>query len=167
MRRLLAAMEGQGDPEEALQLVEQLHRTQPVETPEDLLTWYAMGKILGEPLPSPARFDLREDEDNEAALYQTTAWAWMTWASGSKTKPFDELADLDLHTENKIIHFLALSNWTAAVQHLLKDNWSEAKRRYRRAVDVGSSFGTDTSTSILWSYGATFFTEVVSRETYV
>lgn len=163
MKSLLSVMEGRGDPEFALQLVETLHRDQPQDTPEDLLTWYAMGKILGEDLPDPPKFDL--GEDNETTLFQTTAWAWMNWASGSDQNDV-ELDYLKPDMEDGVIHFLALSSWSAAVQNLLNDNWSEARRMYRRAVDVGSQFGTNTSTSILWTYGATFLTSV-SRETLV
>jgi len=166
MRSLLAAMEGQQDPDFALQLIEELHQGQPQDTPEELLRWYAMGRILGEPLPSPPRFDL--GEDNEAEFFQTTAWAWMSWASGS-TQPriCTELGLLKPAEEDPVIHLLALSNWSAAVQNLLQDNWSEARRMYCRAVDLGSQFGTNTSSAILWTYGATFFAQSVSRETLV
>jgi hypothetical protein len=156
IQRLFAAMEGQESLGESLQLVEHLHRTQPCDSPEEILTWYAMGKLLGKPLDTPERF-IGDDDDTEEALFQTTAWAWMNWACGEDAKkPLFALSELKHHTEDKLIHVLALSNWSNAVENLLRANLPEAKRRYRRAVDLGSQFGTDTSTAIFWTYSATF-----------
>lgn len=157
IQRLFAVMDGQEDLGGTLDLIERLHRTQPNDTPDELLTWFAMGKLLGKPLEAPERFLLGDEDDTEEALFQTTAWAWMAWASGEDArKPLFALEGLSHHTEDKLIHVLALSNWTTAVENLLRNNLSEAKRRYRRAVDLGSQFGTDTSTAIFWTYSATF-----------
>jgi hypothetical protein len=152
------AIEGHENPLRAQQFVQGLFTTQPDETTEDQVTRYAMGKILGEPLPYPLLPD-EDSTDPERSLFLSTSWAWMVWASGSPTNAaLVELKRQDLQEEGpSVLHHLALSNWALAVRSLLKGDMTEAKRRYRRALDVGSQFGTETNAVIVWTYAASFF----------
>jgi hypothetical protein len=152
------AIEGRENPLKVQQFIKGIFRNQPSDTVEDLVTWYAMGKITQEELPAPARID-EDPEDSERALFLAVAWAWMIWISGgSKNSALAELDRLDLQEESPLVlHHLALSNWAFAVRALLKGKTKEAKRRYRRALDVGSQFGTESNSVIVWTYAASFF----------
>lgn len=152
------AIEGRESPLRVQQFIKGLFRNQPSDTVEDLVTWYAMGKIIQEELPAPARID-EDPEDSERALFLAVAWAWMTWVSGgSKTSALAELDRLNFQEESSpnVLHHLALSNWAFAVRALLMGKTKEAKRRYRRALDVGSQFGTESNSVIVWTYAASF-----------
>jgi len=152
------AIEGRESPLRVQQFIQGLFRNQPSDTVEDRITWYAMGKILQSELPAPDRFD-EETEDAERALFLSVAWAWVVWASGgSKDSALAELDKLRLQEEGpNVLHHLALSNWAFAVRALLTSKTKEAKRRYRRALDVGSQFGTESNPVITWTYAASFF----------
>ena len=159
------AIEGRENPLKVQQFVYGLFRDQATDTAEDQVTWYAMGKIVGEDLPPPAFTD-EDTEDKERVLFLSVAWIWMVWASGAPTKAaLKDLDQLDLQEEgSSVLHHIALSNWALAVRSLLKGDMPEAKRLYRRALDVGSQFGTETNAVIVWTYAATFFRSV-SHET--
>lgn len=151
------AIEGRESPLKVQQFIQGLFRNQPTDTVEDLVTWYAMGKIAQEELPAPARIE-EEPEDSERVLFLAVAWAWMTWVSGgSKASALAELDRLDQEESPSVLHHLALSNWAFAVRALLMGKTKEAKRRYRRALDVGSQFGTESNPVIVWTYAASFF----------
>lgn len=161
------AIEGRENPLKVQRIVRTLWEDQGAETTEDLLTWYAMARILGES-PEPPVDDIDEEtSDPERDLFVATAWAWMIWATGGPSKlALDELERFDLQEQGiSVLHQLALANWAYAVRSLLQDDPQEAKRRFRRAVEVGGQFGTPTNPAITWAYAATFFR--VSRETVV
>jgi hypothetical protein len=151
------AIEEKENPLRVQRVVKMLFHDQPTETAEDLLVWYAMGKIVGKELPSP-EFPTDEDEEDKEHLFSTTSWAWMSWAAnGPSNRILERLNRLDLKEgPSSVLHQLALSNWAYAVQALHSNDLVEAKRRYKRSLEIGGQFGTDTNSVILWTYAATF-----------
>ena len=151
------AIEGRENPLRVQQFVGALLKSQPLETIEDYVTWCAMMRVYWGDVPTPTHIE-DDTENPERALFLVTSWAWMMWASGSAREiALKELEGVNLLDEGtSVLHHLALTNWAKATIALLKDDHNEAKRRYRRALDVGGRFGTETNTVVVWTYIATF-----------
>lgn len=133
---------------------------------EGWLTRVAQAHLLGEPF-EPSRSLLIEDEQTEARLFIYLSRAWSCWAAGENgavaalLKAAD--ADEDAHVPGGHLHTMALEAWQLAIEALLAGNPKEARRFYRRAMELGSQFGTWTSTAVQWTYGASF-KHGISRE---
>lgn len=146
------AVEGRADPNRAQTLVETLWRDQPTDTVEDRVVWYAMGKVVGALLPAPSTMEAGRDLDDRG-LFLDTAQAWMTWASEGG----GHLSWSDRKEGASVLQHLSVANWASAVEALLREDLSEAKRYYRRALEVGGQFGTESNSVITWTYAASFF----------
>jgi hypothetical protein len=151
------AMEGRENPLKAQKFVESLLNDQPRDTVEDQVTWYAMLRIAGREIHTGQIF-YEGDVDHDRELFLAAASAWVAWAAEGPSKRTFNLHLLNLSDEgSSVLHHIALSNWARAVKSLLAGDHVEARRFYRRAVEVGGQFGTETNSVIVWTYAATFF----------
>jgi len=157
------AIEGRVNPLKAQKFVESLLLKQPRDTVENQVTWYAMSRIAGREVHSGPVFN-EGDVDLDRELFLATAWAWVVWAAEGPTNKVLSLHKLSLSDEgSSVLHHIALSNWAKAVKSLLAGDQAEAKRFYRRAVEVGGQFGTETNSVIVWTYAATFLSRLTEQ----
>jgi len=131
------------------------------ETVSDLVRWSALRRIIGETFipdhPGVTEPDI--EDELELALFEATAHAWLAWLRGSPSEPGKGLRTAREALEGReggLLHRLALGYWSEAVEALLGDDVPEARRLFRRAIEVGGQFGTESSPTVLWSYVATF-----------
>lgn len=144
------AIEGRENPLRVKQFIQGLLGDRPPTT-EDQVAWYAMTRIAGGATP-PAKLE-------GEGLFEATAWAWMTWVTSGPDQGAIQVLDRATQEAEgpSVLHHLALSNWAKAVRALHLGEMTEAKRLFRRAVDVGGQFGTESNPTVVWSYAATFF----------
>jgi len=128
------------------------------ESPEDLteaLSQAAMEKIVGKiakPVihrSSTAFFDHWLAED--------TAILWMKWITGEEINGAIDSDAEKLPVESSI-HETTLRYWRDAVVKLAQGATQESMRLWKRAMELGSQFGTESHVLVSWSYAASFFT---------
>jgi hypothetical protein len=152
------AIAGRENPLKAQRFVEGLLVEQPTETVEDLVTWYAMNRISGREIHPTGPLFYEEGADPDRELFLATSDAWVIWATEGPTSRVLPLHSLNTSEEgSSITHHIALTAWAQAVKNLLAGDLAESKRFYRRAIEVGGQFGTETNSVIVWTYAATFF----------
>ena len=149
------------DPGPAQFLVEEYRAEFEPESLEESVIDVALRRILGAP---DARFasDERRRTPREALIADSTAIAWATWASGSPKEANLLLKRLEGKTKRETggaIHLLTLSFWRQATALLIEGDSFGARRFFKRAMDLGSQFGTESHPMISWAYAASFFHE--------
>lgn len=135
----------------------QLHEGDSV---EDIVTRVAMRHILCAP-NHPQDFQ-PVDLPLDRHIFEVTAKAWLTWlVGGDREAAHDALKNLvvpkGLPSETGALHLMALQPWTVAVGALFEEDLEEARRMFRRTVDLSSQFGIETSAAIQWTFAASFF----------
>jgi len=170
------AVEGQASPEEARLAVQgALEMAGPPEDFASFVEQTAMRSILGGPKltststrtqedgPSPGYVRDPQGSSPETRLFEKTAQLWLTWLQGDCLRASEILPPLrkEAHQGGPLasgaVHRRVLLIWLDAVEKLLLEDREAARRLWRRALDVGSSFGTESHPTILWAYIATFF----------
>lgn len=147
----LEAVAGRENPLKVQQVVKSLLKVHPTDTLEDALVFEAMKKIVGEPLGEP-------EAPGTDDAFENLAWAWQSWAIGKDVLYHLTSYDLDASTDQLgVLKGLALASWGKAIENLLRQDQAEAKRHYKRAMDVGGQFGLEINQPILWTYAASFF----------
>lgn len=151
------AVAGTGSPEEALVAVEgALDLLPEPESLGDRVCRAAMMDLLrrtsreetGEPVASPP-------EDH---LFESVALAWMAWLQGRRGRLDRLLAQNDPDSSREgAVHRMALLYWRDAVRLFVQGERDESRRVWQRALEVGSSIGTESHPVILWTFIATFF----------
>jgi hypothetical protein len=117
----------------------------------------ALRKIAGEPAPrkkygSPTR------SSSEEHLIETASIAWLNWASGGEEGRIDPTQIMETRpNESGALHRTTLLLWLSAIERLEANDLQEARRLWQRAIEIGSSLGTESHPAILWSYAASFF----------
>lgn len=169
MRAAYNAAEGQGDPEAARALVQQVFVSwRPIDF-EGRLTLCAMARVIGEDL-SPFFPQGPVDKPWERRCFETIGRAWATWARDpSDPQAAAMIAQLRAEQTSResvegseaqrrasAVHLMALYFWAAAVEKLAQGDPAEAKRFWKRAIDVGSSHGTPSHPAVQWTYAASF-----------
>jgi hypothetical protein len=128
--------------------------------PTDAESWLkhcAMAKIVGEPVAFPE--DLVAEKTVTAQLFLQSSRTWALWAAGKIQEAQAMYSGLGTlaHREGHQIHLMALGPWCYGVEALIHGEVLEARRFFRRSMELGSQFGTDTNNAIQWAYVATFF----------
>lgn len=155
------AVNGEGSLSEALLAVEgALELAEPAESLSDRVCRAAMLSIIGDESDPEDAEPTREDWDEH--VFESVSLAWLGWLQSRDTERIRREADrlqVEAKTQksNGAIHRLILFFWLNAVVRLVEGDREEARRLWQRALDVGSSFGTESHPVILWSYIASFW----------
>ncbi len=151
------------DPQEALDLTRRaFDLAANPKTFEAQIIRYAMAIVLGESVTLPAT---NGRGSWERALYEGIARAWACWAADATSPvPAEEFAKLHSRSEfgndtkrKGAVHLMALHHWLTAVEALVEGNPVAARRFWKRAIEVGASFGTESHPVVLWAYAASFW----------
>ncbi len=59
--------------------------------------------------------------------------------------------------DDEAVQAMAIRAWAGALVALLQHDRTEARRLWRRAMDIAGSFGVESQQAITWTYMATFF----------
>lgn len=156
--------EQDGDPAEARLLCRTYLCQLDPETIEDRVVEASIQKILGQQV-SLIVCEPIQDTTWEAFVAETLAQAWISWAAGDDASA---LATVDrLRTTQKAketfldesgaVHLLTLSFWSEAVLLLVAGDRPDARRFFKRAIEMGAQFGTDSHPMISWAYASSFF----------
>jgi hypothetical protein len=162
---VLACVEGTGNREEADRLVEQALRGHSDASLEGVLTQFAMERIVGEahgavPQVEPA------SEPFERQLFETTALAWIRWATGTELEraqgALRDLQEVDgYQPQGGALHLMTLRPWQLAVEALLGGNSQEARRLFKRSTELGGQCGTETNPAVQWTYASSFYLDLL------
>jgi len=158
---VLACVEGKGNREEAERLVQQALRGHIDESPEGILTRFAMERIVGVAHGAvPEREPV--DEPFERRLFETTALAWIRWATGTELElARGDLLQLqevgDYQPQGGALHLMTLRPWQLAVGALLGGDTQEARRLFKRSTELGGQCGTETNPAVQWTYAASLY----------
>jgi hypothetical protein len=157
------AIDERADAEGARLLCRTYLKRLDAETVEERVIEAALLRLLGRPVESfviePSR------ETWEAYVSETVALSWCAWAAGDNARALDLVRSLRSKQKREevftgktgAIHLLTLSFWSEAVRLLVQEDTEGAKRFFKRAIELGSQFGTDSHPMISWAYAASFF----------
>jgi hypothetical protein len=158
LRTALDSIENPSRRAEALGLISEWHKeASPVlETVEELVVYGAHERILGKKVTPPKFEPVKKPSDR--SLYERIALAWLTWASGHS--PTLLLRTLPKASEyGGAIHVMALEPWAQATKALHERNFEEARRFFRRSIELGTQYSTESLKTVEWAYVASFFHE--------
>ena len=95
----------------------------------------------------------------DMAFFCYTANAWSNWVLNDPAMAKKWLRQAGTITEapGGALHLMALRPWKAAIEALLARNTEEAKKLFRRSLEVSGQMGTSTNVALQWSYAASFF----------
>jgi hypothetical protein len=159
----LQVVERNGDREEAKLLGRTyLGRLDP-STVEEKVIEAAIRRILGRSVKTVS-CEVRQSPW-EAHLADSVALSWLAWAADDNERARDIVKHLRAGQKQKetfsgksgALHLLTLSFWSEAVLLLAKGDRAGARRYFKRAMELGSQFGTDSHPMISWAYAASFF----------
>lgn len=139
----------------ALKLVEQWYARGKKTTVAEQVIRAAQAKILGRPiLAVSVKSDAKKSVD--VRVFEAFAQAWTLWAAGED--PTSHLSPSKADDEyGGAIHLMALEPWGEAIRELHSGSAEEARRLFRRSMELGSQCGTETNNVVQWTYAASFF----------
>jgi hypothetical protein len=165
------AVENSGDTTEALVAIREaaaLWEDATTDTVEDFLTLQAMNHVLGKKVSKAVRPPVETPWEDH--ITESLTFAWLDWAARGKNSQTLVNAITRLKADQKVhkegdydeehrggIHLMALYYWSSALEHLGEGNQTEAKRLWKRALEIGSTHGTASHIIVSWTYVATFF----------
>lgn len=166
MNALNAALSSDVPPRQARAMIQEVERQWPTpRTVSDFTIRAAMARITGNAVPAGEP----ERTTGEAAAWSVRAFelvalAWLAWTRGETERArfwirrwAAESADkMNLDREGAIQAF-AVALWANAVEALVEERPFDARRFFRRVYEVGSSFGTESHPTVLWTMAASFF----------
>lgn len=158
----LDSLEGAVEKTLALQLIAEWYDRGQQGTVEEQIIYGAHARILGRTVILPKFEPSKKPADRR--MFEVIAKAWLTWATGGDPTPL-------LNARPKpseyggAIHMMALEPWAAATKALHERNGEEARRFFRRSVELGSQYDTETNEVVKWAYVASFFHEDTHRGT--
>lgn len=160
------ACDGTGNPLEAVLAIQgALDLLEPADTLADRVCRTAMRAVLGQdepfyldrPLPDGDGWEAHEEH-----IFQMVALGWVGWHQGTLDRKGVQETAIRIRADRKAqregaVHQMALFLWLDAVEKLSMNDREESRRCWQRALEVGSSFGTESHPVILWTYIASFF----------
>ncbi len=160
-RTLLVIDDNTGTPEEARELVRSAAEAKGL--PEDVegyIVLTAMWRILGK---APGALP-QTPIPVERHLAEAVGLAWAAWMAGRDISP--TLAQLGpmLDTSEAVgaMHAMALKLWLQALE---AGKTGEGRRLWKRALEVSSSFGSESHPMLQWAYAATWLPETPKTPT--
>lgn len=98
----------------------------------------------------------------ENYVSESVALTWLAWAANDNAQA-RSLAQKLRSKRKKVftdrtgaLHLYTLSFWSQAVQLLVEGDPAGARRYFKRAIEMGSQFGTESHPMISWAYAASF-----------
>jgi hypothetical protein len=154
---VLQCVEGQGDPAEAISLVEKVAVPKPTDNAGRLVQ-AAMAFVLQKPVST----ELAPGDGLDESIFEAIGRAWIAWATSTgQDQAQKALATIPAprgpQPEGGALHLMAMQPWAQAVSALLQDDLAEARRFFRRATELSSQCGTETNSAIQWTYAASYF----------
>jgi hypothetical protein len=162
LESVLRFIEEGNEPPNTELIKQVIDRLEPV-TIEQFVIEAAMLRITGN-----ARTDIRwktlkaAKKPWERHVAEVVAIAWLEWLTRQSARP----RLLELRAQQKkmeklsrrggAIHHYTLLFWSEAILELDSGNMASAQRLYRRAIELGAQFGTESHPMISWTYAATF-----------
>jgi hypothetical protein len=126
----------------------------------------AMSKITGSapPLGEPVRTS-GEEAVWPIRGFELVATSWLAWTRGDVERArfwigrwATEQAEETHLDDSGAIQAWAVTLWANAIEALIEGRADDARRFFRRVYEVGSSFGTESHPTVLWTMAASFFT---------
>lgn len=138
-------------------------------TTEERVIEAALRRILGKEVTKPPHEAKAPPPplsvDWEAHVADVVSFAWSSWAANDNKRAVDAVKGLRGRRKSReafsgrtgAIHLLTLSFWSQATLLLIEEDRIGAKRFFKRALELGSQFGTESHPMISWAYAASFF----------
>jgi hypothetical protein len=168
LQTALLVADGRGNRKEAqLMARTYLARLEP-STTEEIVIEASLNRILGHPCAKRAKMPPLLPW--EAHVADSTALAWTAWNAKDNERAVELVKALrstrrkrrePLKEKVGAIHLLTLSFWGEATLHLVQGERRGAQRFFKRALELGSQFGTESHPMISWAYAASFFESTV------
>jgi len=140
---------------EVLAEVDRLHSRSRGTAVEDVTIRCALAKILGVP------FTCQKVEVVQSPTvrkrFGILASAWMEWAAGLSPWALLQKAPAHAVEFGGALQWMSLDPWQAAIEALAVNDTDEARRLFRRSVQLGTQCQTDSNTVVQWAYTASFF----------
>ena len=137
--------------EETIRLIREDYERDEGSSVEDQVIRGAQALLLKELVSFPSFEPVKKPADRRA--FETLAKAWLVWAAGGDPQP-----TLPKSKEfGGALHMMALEPWGEAIRALSNQNTPEAKRLFRRALELGTQYGTDTNDAIHWAFLGSFY----------
>lgn len=135
-------------------------------TVADFTVRASMARITGSEAPTGEP----ERTTGEACTWPVRAFelvslAWLAWSRGDAARAHHHIERWvaeaampeNLNNSDSAIQAFAVALWGNAVEALVDGRVDDARRFYGRVYEVGSSFGTESHPTVLWTMAASFF----------
>jgi len=127
----------------------------------------AMSRITGSTPPTGEPDRTTGDEAEWAVrAFELVGLAWLAWSRGENSRAQfwitqwgRESATQTQLSEAGAIQAFTVALWANAIEALIENRTEDSQRFFRRVHDVGSSYGTESHPTILWTMAASFFTQ--------
>ncbi len=124
----------------------------------------ALRRILNRQVSAPDIEPASGTRSWETFVAETVALAWFAWAADDEhrcTTLLDSLRSQrrkeEVFTDKTgALHLYTLYFWSQATTLLVADDLDNARRFFKRAIELGSQFGTESHPMISWAYAASF-----------
>jgi hypothetical protein len=98
--------------------------------------------------------------------FELVALAWLAWSRGDMDLATHHIERWvaeaampeNLSNSEGAIQGFAIALWANAIEALIEGRAEDSRRFYERVYQVGSSFGTESHPTVLWTMAASFFT---------
>lgn len=155
-----------GNISEVIVLVRKAMRRRSTATrPEDRMVDCAMARIVGDKVRVNAESIPLDANGWARYVTRSVVRAWIAWAAGDSSKALEELTRLKeaQHTKELVgersgaVNLMTLYFWASAVEALAHGDPVASRKLWKRAMEVGSTFGTDSNLLVQWAYAGSFF----------
>jgi hypothetical protein len=166
----LRVVESGGDVDEARLLGRTFLARLDPETVEQRVIEASLQLILKEPVDNAIVDGAPPRNPWEEHVAAAVATSWLAWAAGDKPRAQAQIKRLRAKRKTTVeafkgrtgaIHLLTLYFWSQAVSELLLEDRRSARRFFKRAIELGGQFGTNSHPMISWAYAASFFEDGV------
>lgn len=99
-------------------------------------------------------------------LCQTTAYVWYLWSQNRSEEALQVIQRFRTTVSNSLrvagiksgaIHRRVLNYWLQACEALILGQIPKSKKLWKRSLELGAHFGTDSHPMICWTYVASFY----------
>jgi hypothetical protein len=139
----------------ALTEVDRLFKRMKSNSLEDITMRCAQARILNVPFTLP-RLEVIQ-APTVRKRFGILATAWMEWAAGKSPHDLLESAPKSSTEFGGALQWMSLDPWAAAIAALGNEDVSEARRLFRRSVQLGTQCQTESNPVVQWAYAASFF----------